>query len=99
MNENNISKTIIENPADNDCATYLMYAVNDLNIIFRSDSICDFCASPCKQQYKHRCKEFIWTEREGALKALDDKPKTLDGGYKTLKELHRKIYGLGVNDD
>ena len=99
MNEGNISKTLSENPADNDCATYLRYAVNDMNIIFRSDSICDFCASPCKRQYKHRCKEFIWAEREGALKALGDMPKTLDSESKTFKELHMKIYGLGVNND
>lgn len=99
MNEDNISKTLSENPADNDCAKYLRYAVNDLNIIFRSDSICDFCAAPCKQQYKHRCKEFIWVEREGALKALGDIPKTLDGKPKSLKELHKKYMAWRENND
>lgn len=56
------------------CVRYLRYAVNDLNYIFRSDSICGFCAAPCKQSYKSKCKDFIWTERKGALDALGDKP-------------------------
>lgn len=56
------------------CVRYLRYAVNDLNYIFRSDSICGFCAAPCKQSYKPKCKDFIWTERKGALEALGDKP-------------------------
>lgn len=56
------------------CVRYLRYAVNDLNYIFRSESICGFCAAPCKQSYKSKCKDFIWTERKGALEALGDNP-------------------------
>lgn len=56
------------------CVRYLRYAVNDLNYIFRSDSICGFCAAPCKQSYKSKCKDFIWTERKGAIEALGDNP-------------------------